>query len=185
MTGDGVDDWTVLMQAALAGDGASYALVLKAIAGPIRAFARRGLERAGSGAGDAEDVVQEVLLAIHLKRHTWDPSAPLKPWVYAIARHKLIDALRRRGRRAEVDVDDFAEVLAAEAEPERASERDVERALASLTGRQREVVTAVSVDGRSIRDTAAALGMNEGAVRVALHRGLSALSARFGRDDGR
>jgi RNA polymerase sigma-70 factor, ECF subfamily len=51
------------------------------------------------------------LLAIHLKRHTWDAAAPLGPWVRAIARNKLIDALRRRGRRVEIPIDDFADFL--------------------------------------------------------------------------
>ena len=62
-------------------------------------MARGAFSRAGVGDADVEDAVQETLLAIHLKRHTWDPEQPLAPWVYAIARHKVVDALRRRGRR--------------------------------------------------------------------------------------
>ena len=101
------------------------------------------------------------------------------PWVFAIARYKLIDAFRKRGRRIEVDIADFAETLA-EPQQELANPRDVERALESLPPGQRQVVTAISVEGRSIAETAQALGMNETAVRVALHRGLAAISREAG-----
>lgn len=169
----------MLLTSAVAGDAAAYARFLKVITGPIRTFARNALARSGLAA-DAEDVVQEVLLAIHLKRHTWERTAPARPWVYAIARHKMIDLLRRRGRRAEVDIADFSEVLAADDAPDRLSEREIDRALSSLPDGQRKVVTAVSVDGKSIRAAAESFGMTEGAVRVALHRGLAALAERFG-----
>jgi RNA polymerase sigma-70 factor (ECF subfamily) len=176
------DDWTEALRAANAGDAAAYARLLRSLAGPVRGFVRRGLERAGA-AGDVEDVVQEVLLAIHLKRHTWDPAAPAAPWIWAIARHKLADALRRRGRRAEVDIADFAEVLPAAETEQPGRDRDVQRALGTLAERQRSVVTAVSVEGRTVRETADRLGMTEIAVRVTLHRALRALAARFSKAD--
>ena len=78
----------------------------------LRAAARRGLARAGQPVDQSEDIVQDILLAVHLKRHTWDVNAPFAPWLFAIARNKLIDALRRRGRRVFVNIDDFAETLA-------------------------------------------------------------------------
>src|SRR5262249_16260545 len=95
-------EWAGLMRAAMNGDAAAYNRVLTSLAPAIRAAARRGLGRAGLVAEDAEDIVQETLLAIHLKRHTWDPTLPLGPWVRAIARNKLIDVIRRRGHRAHV-----------------------------------------------------------------------------------
>jgi RNA polymerase sigma-70 factor (ECF subfamily) len=88
-------DWGDLMRAANGGDTAAYNRLLTRLAPAVRAVARRGLGRAGLGPEEAEDVVQETLLAIHLKRHTWDPSLPLGPWVRAIARNKLIDSMRR------------------------------------------------------------------------------------------
>ena len=98
-----------LMRAATAGDEKAYAEFLRGTAAIVRGFARRKIVQGGV---DPEDVVQETLLAIHLKRHTWRQDAPILPWIYAIARFKLIDAFRRRGRRIEVSVDDFAETLA-------------------------------------------------------------------------
>lgn len=166
-----------LMRAATAGDEKAYAEFLRGTAAIVRGFARRKIVQGGV---DPEDVVQETLLAIHLKRHTWRQDAPILPWIYAIARFKLIDAFRRRGRHIEVAVDDFAETLA-EPEQETVSERDIGRALDSLPPGQRSVVSSISVDGHSIGDTAKKLGMNETAVRVALHRGLAAIAKRFAR----
>jgi RNA polymerase sigma-70 factor (ECF subfamily) len=165
-----------LLRAAIGGDEKAYATFLAHVAARVRAFARR---RAVQGGVDPEDVVQETLLAIHTKRHTWKSDAPVLPWINAIARHKLVDAFRRQGRRMEVDIDDHADTIA-QPETEAAIGRDVARALDGLAPGQRAVVSAVSVEGHSIAETAMKLGMNETAVRVALHRGLKAIARRFG-----
>ena len=108
------DEWTGLMRSAISGDDAAYHRLLKAVTPVLRAAARRGLARAGQPVDQSEDIVQDILLAVHLKRHTWDANAPFAPWLFAIARNKLIDALRRRGRRIFVNIDDFAETLPGE-----------------------------------------------------------------------
>jgi RNA polymerase sigma-70 factor (ECF subfamily) len=169
------------MRAAIDGDRTAYRRLLEALTPVLRASARRGFVRGGLGADEAEDVVQETLLAIHLKRHTWDRTQPLMPWVVTIARNKLIDALRRRGRRGEVPVEDFAEILPAPPERDPTEGRDVERLLGRLGARQRDIVRSITVEDRSVAETASRLMMTEGAVRVALHRGLRALAALYGR----
>ena len=173
------EEWTGLMRLAISGDNAAYHRLLKAVTPVLRAAARRGLVRAGQPADQSEDIVQDILLAVHLKRHTWDPSAPFAPWLFAIARNKLIDNLRRRGRRIFVNIDDFAESIAAEPAAERASAGEIAAQLGSLPARQREVLQAIAVESTSIKDTAAKFGMSEGAVRVALHRGLAGLTAKL------
>lgn len=178
MNGRSERELAELLRAAIAGDERAYARFLEGASTHIRAYLRRKITHGGV---DAEDVVQETLLAIHLKRHTWMPDAAVMPWVYAIARFKLIDAFRRRGRRVEIDVDDIAESYA-QPEAETVSERDIGRALEGLAPGQRSVVAAISVEGRSVEETARRFGMNEAAVRVALHRGLAAIARRFGRD---
>jgi RNA polymerase sigma-70 factor, ECF subfamily len=172
-------EWAGLMRAANAGDQAAYARLLSGLAPLLRAAARRGLARAGKTDSDAEDIVQETLLAIHLKRHTWDAAAPILPWIYAITRYKLVDALRRRGRASHVPIDDFADILPADAGGRDSVSGEVERHLPGLPPRQRDVVRAVAIEGQTAREAAARLAMSEGAVRVALHRGLAALAAKL------
>jgi RNA polymerase sigma-70 factor (ECF subfamily) len=173
------DEWTDLMRSAISGDSAAYHRLLKATTPVLRAAARRGLLRAGQPVDQSEDIVQEILLTMHLKRHTWDANAPFAPWLFAIARNKLIDALRRRGRRVFVNIDDFAETLPGVAAEETASPSEVAAQLQMLPARQREVLQSVAVDSASIKETATRFSMSEGAVRVALHRGLARLSAKL------
>lgn len=174
--------WAELMRAANAGDAGAYENLLRQIAAALRPLIRRGMARAGRSGADIEDVVQEVLLAVHLKRHTWDNARPIEPWVHAIARYKLVDALRRRDGNFDLPIEDFFETLVAEEESPQLSGRDAERCLAQLPAGQRAVVQAVAIDGASIADAAARLDMKEGAVRVALHRGLAALARKLGQD---
>jgi RNA polymerase sigma-70 factor (ECF subfamily) len=94
-----------LLRAAIAGDEASYARFLGSVAQLVRGLVRRKI---GAASMEIEDIVQETLLAIHSKRHTWRPDAPVLPWVRAIARYKVVDTFRRRGHRVEVDIADFA-----------------------------------------------------------------------------
>jgi RNA polymerase sigma factor (sigma-70 family) len=164
------------MRAATRGDAGAYRNLLHELAPLLRGIASRGFSRYGLDTEDVEDVVQETLLAVHLKRQTWDESKPLLPWVRAIAHNKLIDNLRRRGRRVHVPVDDISETLAAETQPDTMKGVDAERILARLKGRERVIVLAISVEGASARQVAERLGMTEGAVRVALHRALQSLA---------
>jgi RNA polymerase sigma-70 factor (ECF subfamily) len=163
------------MRAANAGDEIAYRRLLEALAPVLRQVVRRGFAHSGFGNCDVEDVVQETLLAIHLKRQTWDEDEPITPWVTAIARHKLIDSLRRRGRHVELPIDDLIDVLPAETAAEGLSSRDAERLLSVLSGRQRDVVRAISIEGMSAREAAEHFKISD-AVRVALHRGLSVLA---------
>ena len=175
------DDLSALMRAAQDGDDGAYRRLLGLVAQWLRGVARRGLVRAGRGIEESEDIVQETLLAMHLKRDSWDATQPVEPWLSAIARHKLIDHLRRRGNRHHVDIDDHAETLAAPEAEEAGSTADARQMLSGLPERQRVIVTAISIEGHSARDTGRRLGMSEGAVRVMLHRALKALAATYRR----
>jgi RNA polymerase sigma-70 factor (ECF subfamily) len=106
---DGNDETELarLLRAALAGDERAYTEFLRRAACLVRGFARRKVMQGGI---DPEDIVQETLLAIHMKRHTWRDDAPVTPWLYAIARYKLIDAFRRR--RVEIEIGESRRQLA-------------------------------------------------------------------------
>ncbi len=171
------EQWADWMRRAMAGDAEAYDSFLTAVAPRLRAMAIRRCDAFGAARAEAEDVTQEVLLAIHLKRGTWDPARPIGPWLSAIVRNKMIDSQRRRGRRVSVPLEDVMGTLEA-AEAGAVTDRlDVERALGRLRDPQLSIVRAISLGGESVRDTAERLGMSEGAVRVALHRALRALAA--------
>ncbi|MBO0733401.1 MAG: sigma-70 family RNA polymerase sigma factor [Methylocapsa sp.] len=173
------DQWALLLRAANSGDAAAYRSLLLKLTPVLRAFARRGLARAGLSGADAEDIVQETLLAIHLKRQSWDESAPVGPWIRVIAHHKIIDALRRRGRRLHLPLDDFTGSLASgDEEPDRFI-GTVDQHLEGLAPGQRKILHAIAVEGKSIAEAAAEFAMKPGAVRVALHRGLNALAMKL------
>jgi RNA polymerase sigma-70 factor (ECF subfamily) len=171
------------MRAAIEGDKQAYHRFLTAVTPYLRALARRRCDQFGAPASEAEDVLQEVLLAVHLKRGTWDTSRPIGPWLSTIVRNKLIDALRRRGRHVSVPIDDFVETLEAAAETDATDRLDAEQLLIRLKDPQRDIVRSISLEGADVRETAARLNMTEGAVRVALHRALKALATLYRSDE--
>lgn len=171
--------WAALMRGGLAGDQAAYERLLRALAPVLRATVRRKLAGMGLPTEECEDIVQETLLAIHLKRHTWRTSDPFGPWLFTVARNKLIDHVRRRGRRVEMPIEDFAEILAAEEERPGTDSAEIDRHLATLPDKQRAILKTVAVEGASVNEAAARHDMTPGAVRVALHRGFARLAARL------
>ena len=142
-------------------------------------FARR------VGPALAEDLVQETLIAMHTRRATYEPSLPFTAWIHGIARYKLIDEYRRAKRRATVPLDETSELFAAEEFESAGAKRDVEKLLAKLPESKRALVRAVKLDGDSIAETAAASGLSEGAVKVAVHRAVKTLSEEVGGDENR
>lgn len=173
------EEWAVLMRAAMAGDEVAYRRFLKVITPSVRAAARRNLARYGLDVADGEDVVQDTLLAIHLKRQTWDQGRPIGPWISAIARNKLIDLMRRRGRAIKVPIEDVAESLTVEETTSALEGYEVGRMLENLNEKQRSVVRSLAVDGASVRQTAERLSMTESAIRVTLHRAVKALAVIY------
>jgi RNA polymerase sigma factor (sigma-70 family) len=172
-------NWTMWMRAAVDGDSGAYRKLLHAVAPYIRAMARSRCRRLGILESEAEDIVQEVLLTIHLKQGTWDRSREVGPWLTAITRNKIIDAFRRRGRRIDVPIEEVMDSLQAEEQLPEFRTRDIEMLLGKLTGQQQEIVRSISLGGASIRETAGRLEMTEVAVRVSLHRALKALGALY------
>lgn len=164
----------------LAGDAAAHAELLGALAGYLRAFLARKM---GRGAADLEDLVQESLLAIHLKRETYDTSQPFTAWAYAIARYKLIDWFRRNRIRRTEPLDAADELFASETGEEAAVRHDLGKLVATLPAKQRALLEDVKIAGLSNAEAAQRAGMTEGAVKVSIHRSLQALMRRARSED--
>ncbi len=168
----------VLMLASLDGDAASHRALLERLSRRLRAYYKGKLTGMGRGVAEAEDLVQEAVLAIHIKRHTYDPAEPLTPWVHAIARYKLIDFLRRsRASRADVPIDEADNVTADDDNAGAESKYDLKRLMQQLPKNMRCSIQAVKLDGQSVAEAARRCGLSESGVKVNIHRGLKALAA--------
>ncbi|MBC2835083.1 sigma-70 family RNA polymerase sigma factor [Paragemmobacter straminiformis] len=168
------DDWSVLMRSALGGDARAYARLLREVTPVLRGIvSARGRNLARDR---QEDIVQEVLMAIHRKRHTWQPDLPVRPWLYTIARHKVIDAFRARVGAISLPIEDFENALVADDPPDGLAARDVAGLIGQLDRRSAQIVRAVGLEDEATASVGLRLGMSEGAVRVALHRAMRRLS---------
>src|ERR1700740_1296276 len=97
--------WSDAMRAERRGEAVAYERMLKEVATALRRSLAPRLVRAGIGAHETEDLVQEILIGLHGKRNTWDPARPFLPWLHAISRYKLIDFMRQRRRETRGRVD--------------------------------------------------------------------------------
>ena len=160
---------------AQAGDEQAYRAALMLAAGRLREFFAR---RLASSPDEQEDLVQETLLALHLQRGTYDPTLPVSAWLHAIARHKLIDALRRNGRARSYfePLDGVPEEMMPAAACDASAGRDLARLLSTLPLPQAHSIHATKVQGHSVAEAAAELGLSESAVKVNVHRGLKRLA---------
>jgi len=155
------------------GDQLAYSRLLKTIVPVIRALVRRKIYQ-----DDAfvEDVVQEVLLAVHRVRHTYDPQRPFLPWLSAIISARAIDALRARGRRECWEVADEEAMLEhpdasiTDGHDKLAPAQEVNNLLSRLPDRQRHMVELVHLSEMSLAEAAANSSMTLSAVKSVLHR---------------
>ena len=160
----------------LDGEAPAYQTFLMESSTHLRAYFRRRLARLPD---EVEDLVQETLLAIHNKRHTYDTHQPLTAWVHAIAKYKLIDLLRRRaGRELLTDpIDDEADFFSTADSEAAEARRDLGKLLEQLPDRQRLPIVHTKLEGLSVTEAAQLTGMSESAIKVGVHRGMKALAA--------
>ena len=89
-------EFSQLMRKSQDGDSASYIILLQKVQIVVKHFVENSFARLGlRNFGGQEDVIQEILMAIHHKRATYDGTQFFLPWMYAIARYKIIDYLRK------------------------------------------------------------------------------------------
>ena len=164
-----------LMVRGLDGDAAAHRELLTQLALLLRAYFAR---RLGSHASDVEDLVQEVLIAVHIRRGTYDRSQPFTAWSYAIARYKLVDHYRRQRIRVTAPIDDVHGLFVDAGDDAATAGGDLERLMAGLPAKQRAAIRHMKLEGLSAAEAAEKLSMSESAVKVSVHRGLRALAAR-------
>ncbi|MGN6376353.1 MAG: sigma-70 family RNA polymerase sigma factor [Sphingomonas sp.] len=164
------DGWTSLMVAAQNGHGGAYRRLLGEMSEWLTRYFQRRLPP-----GDVDDAVQETLLAVHRRRHTYDPQYPLGPWLAAIAKNKWVDQLRSLARRP-VDAlpDDMA---VGDHEASVVSSSVLASLLDELRPAQAQAILLVKVQGYSVEDASGQIGLSPSAVKMNIHRGLARLTA--------
>ncbi len=173
-----------LMLASNDGDAAAYRTLLERLGAQLRAYFKRHLNRINRGDVEAEDLVQETLMAIHIRRHTYDSSQLFTPWVYAIARYKFIDYLRRTKVSAkDIPVDETDELTARDDHGPVESSLDLDQLLTGLSPKVKQIIQYVKLDGLSMSEAATRCGMSESAVKVSVHRGLKTLARVIGKEN--
>lgn len=161
-----------LMVAALAGDGNAHHALLSQLAVKLRSFFVR---RIGRDAADVEDLIQEVLIAVHTRRDTYDPERPFTSWVYAIAHYKLTDCFRRNSRRETVALEDTMELFVADENEQRSAQTDVNQILSVLPEAQQQAIRLTRIEGLSTAEAAQRSGQSESLIKVNVHRGMKRL----------
>jgi RNA polymerase sigma factor (sigma-70 family) len=163
---------------ALAGDNQAYQQALTLMANRLRGyFAQRLTARHA----DVEDLVQETLMAVHLKRATYDDQYPVTAWVLGIGKYKLVDYWRRHARTDaltdDIELTDPNALIAPE--PQQGSTHDIHVLLQTLPAGQRLAIELTKLKGLSIREAAQQTGMSESAMKVSVHRGLKRLARQM------
>lgn len=167
------------MRAAQTGDRGAYSELLCALVPLVKEAVRQRYRFLQSQ--DIDDLVQEILISVHAARATYDPSRPLLPWLMAIARNRMADSARRYARRVahEVPSDRPPETFPAEdANMSANGYGDTEalaQAMTQLPQSQRQAIELMKLREMSLKEAAAATGTSIGALKVSVHRGISAL----------
>lgn len=167
-----------LMRAAQNGDGAAYASLLRELTPLLRQRIQRQLRVLK--AQDVEDLVQDVLLSLHVVRATYDPQRPFLPWLFGIAHNRIADGARRYARHAahEVAVEQWPVTFSDEGANKEESYGDPEalaQAIRTLPPGQREAIEMVKLRELSLKEAADSSGTSVGALKVAVHRAIKAL----------
>jgi RNA polymerase sigma factor (sigma-70 family) len=168
-----------LMRSAQVGDARAYAELLGAVTPRLRQIISN--QRKFLQAADREDLMQEILLSLHLVRDTYDPERPFMPWLMAITRHRLADAARRYYRQA-ARQNEFEELFVTfagdapnmEAESYRNPE-GLKRAIECLPPRQRTAIQLLKLREMSLKEAAEASGSSTDALKVSVYRAMATL----------
>ncbi|HEY2763922.1 MAG TPA: sigma-70 family RNA polymerase sigma factor [Pseudonocardiaceae bacterium] len=179
-----------LVEAAVRGDREAVEGVLRWVRPLIVRYCRARFGGAERTFGSADDVAQEVCLAVLAALPGYrDQGRPFLAFVYGIAAHKVADAHRCAARNRSEPVADIPDAPTMVDGPEqRVMQSELVAQMNTLLGalppKQREILVLRVVAGLSAEETATAVGLTPGAVRVAQHRALGKLRGKLTRTAG-
>jgi len=164
-----------LVKDVAAGDAGAYRRLLEASARLVRGYVLAKMP--ASHKGDAEDVVQETLLAVHLKYNSYDPALPFMPWLRTIAHHKLVDFWRKKNISGGVPLEEDVVDARGDESANTDAALTLEKLLTALPDKQQSIVRLARIDGKSMQEIADELKLTVPDVKVTLHRALKKLAA--------
>lgn len=160
------------------GKSESYETLLRELVPFLRRTAHGQLSRFNK-TDYAEDVTQDTLLAIHLKLHTYDEKLPFLAWVRVVARHKMIDMLRRLKLETTSLDDSHAPADKANIEAP-AIKSDLTKLLKQLKPPAGDLIYALRVQGATVQELSQQFKLTESNIKVMVHRGLQKLAMLVG-----
>lgn len=172
-----------LMVLAQAGDEAAYADLLGQVAAIARAVIRNRVRTLQPT--DVEDVVQDVLMALHMVRATYDPERPFLPWMMTILQSRLVDRLRKIHRISSIEVlvDVLPEVLSIGRDKWNAGEyynaEHLRREIRGLPATQRRAIEMLKLRELSLKEASAESGLSTTNLKVLVHRAIKTLRSRL------
>lgn len=165
------------MLGGLDGDKECHVTLLRAIRPLLASFFGR---RVGGRAAEVEDLVQEVLIAVHERRASYDRGRPFTAWLFAIARYKMVDHFRRA--RSFESIDGLDGVQIADAFDASVDARmDVVALLGTLPEKQARAIRNIRLLEMSVAEAAREAGIGESDAKVSAHRGIKTLASRLAR----
>ena len=165
------ESWSQLMAKIQVGDQEAYRQFLNEIGPLLFNYVRRRVFNPEM----VPDVYQEVLLTLHKARFTYEPSRPLGPWLFTVARNSILDALgkNRKFAEREVPTETLPESNASEMDGSLGDE--LHQALNSLSPIHRDAVELLKLRGLSLEEAALELKISVAALKVRAHRGYEQL----------
>lgn len=165
-----LSNWERAFVAGQSGDRVAYRQFLEAAEAHLKRFFARKAPPA-----DAADLVQDVLIAIHTKRASYDPAYPLMPWLNTIAKYKWIDWLRKTRRVTQVELHDNLGDPTISEQP--VAGHAVEMLLEHLPEKQARAIRLVKLEGLTVAEASAQSGQSQSLIKVNIHRGMKRLFA--------
>ncbi|MBL4782570.1 MAG: sigma-70 family RNA polymerase sigma factor [Porticoccaceae bacterium] len=165
--------WSSLMAAAQGGNERDYETLLSELCAFIEGYLRSRIGHHQS----IDDWVQDILIAIHQGRHTYNPQRPIRPWLFAIIRHQTIDGMRRQKS--------YRKMLESQTQDHTCAEDQIQAAedasllegclFKALKPQHREALTLTKIIGLSCKEAAVQLGVTEVTLKVRVHRAIKQL----------
>jgi RNA polymerase sigma-70 factor (ECF subfamily) len=167
-----------LMKEAQGGNETSYQTLLS----EVYMFLESYLNSKVYNKSQVDDVLQEILLAVHNSRHTFDTSKSFMSWLLAISHYKITDHLRLQFKQKAQELEDSivdTNPDALNALIDNQSFHILHQAINELDEKPKKIITLLKLEGLKISEVAIKLNLSESNVKVIAHRAYQGLEIKL------